>query len=476
MFCRVCGEDNDESAIYCSQDGQVLHGGTESFNMLAGDVGFCKSCGEEALKSDLYCSSCGQSFYTIESSKGKNIDEVIKEVSSSETFDIKNLLKYSLIGLGIILVISIMASAFVNNAFIEALAEETDMYLDQKLLSFLDLSTMMNASSLKMDLASGGSSLLNLSLDGILFILILVPIGVFTLIGAYMAYDGDKKDQKLGVKEYAFIAISYGILLSLLSVFASRETQFNIPYLSDYTDFGSMNFVKKYGFLNTLIKSSLLSFFSLGFGRGIYSFFRGLKEKNFTPLNIASIVLVLSSIFTLAFIGFSNRGDQVFISSYVDMTTLMALAQVFIYLLLFINMGTFKFIYEGKIMTSSLFKNMDMLKESFEGAQFLYIGLFLTMFSFFLYGRHGKKKNKEIKELLYAPAIFAGGLAILAYLTNISLSMNSFMGYGFDSIGFMSLEFSPLGIALGSFIINTLSALAGYFLTSGEKRVVARDE
>ena len=193
MFCRVCGEDNDESAIYCSQDGQVLREGGGSFTMLAGDVGFCKSCGEEALKSDLYCSSCGQSFYRLESSKGKNIDELIKEVSSSENFDIKNLLKYSLIGLGIILVISIMASTFVNNAFIEVLAEETDMYLDQKLLSFLDLSTMMNASSLKMDLASGGSSLLNLSLDGSIFMLTLIPIGVFSLIGAYMAYEGDKK-------------------------------------------------------------------------------------------------------------------------------------------------------------------------------------------------------------------------------------------------------------------------------------------
>lgn len=477
MFCRVCGESNDESSLYCSRDGEVLQKSNDSFNMVSGDGRFCKVCGEGVSKSDLYCSNCGNSLYTVEevSSTSKLVEDV-KEGSYLKGFNVKNLIKYSLIAVGIILIISIISSNFLNDALLEAIAEDTDMYLDQRIIGFLDVSTILNVSSLKMNLLSGGSSLFNFNFKGMFFLSTLVPIAIFSIMGAYISSRSKKKRERFGFKEYAFIGISYGIIMGLLSIFASRTVDFNIPYLVDYTEFGSLQFIKEYSFLSTLIKASLISIFSLALGSGVYSFFSGFKRKSFSPLAVASITLLASSVFAFLFVIFTSRSDGMFFTSYGEDWNMIVIAQLFVYTLLLINMASFNFSFEGEKMSVSLFNNMEELKESFAGIQYIYIGLFITMLLFFLYGSYSKKRVKDKREVLFTSLIFGLGLGILAYLSNITISMNSFMGNMFDSVGFMSLESGPISTAMGGFVIAALSALAGYFLVSGENKRVEENE
>lgn len=474
MFCRVCGQDNDESALYCSRDGEVLIGRSDSFTSVSSEINFCKDCGGKVLPSDLYCGSCGSSLYTVEEAQGLNIDKAIKEGSLASGFDIKNLLKYSLIGVGLVLLISLISSSFINTKIRDLVALETDLYIEQNLINFLDLTSLFNISSLMVSFKNNGMSLFSLNLKGMAFIMALLPLLIFTLMGLYISRDARKKEQKFTLKEGLFIALTYGVLIALLSVFASRKTQLNIPAFFNIGDYGTIEFTKRYGFLASLTKASLIALFSLGLGNGLYSFFRGLKTRNFSNLSIASLILMVSSIFTVLFVIFLSRDDGIYYESAADIAMIIPLVQVFIYGLLFINMGSLKLMVEGRTTNLSLFKNMDLMKGELEGIQFAYLGLFISMLGFFLHGRRSKKRGQAMGEIFYAPAIFALGLGILAYLSRLNINVNDLLDSGLASIGLFSLEFSLVSMVLGSFIINSLSSLAGYFLT-GQGRELERE-
>ncbi|OLS02614.1 zinc ribbon domain-containing protein [Tissierella creatinophila] len=479
MFCRVCGEKNDETSLYCSKDGERLDKDNKSLNLVNGNTKFCKDCGQAVATSDLYCLNCSSSLYIVEEYKNSNKEKCLQDIKLKSKFDIVDLFKYSAIASGLVLLISIIISSFINTKFIELMSKELEFDITNKLINFLDVSSILNGFSLNIGLISNGANLLDINLNSMFFILALIPIAIFSIMGIYISITHKKREQRLEIKDCLVIALFYGGIISLLSLFASRKMDLNIPGLFDEFGIGKIVFAKKYGFLSAFINSSILSLFSLGLGNGIYSLFVNMRDKEdkFNPLASSAFIFVVSSIFVVGFILFEDLGNSGF-----DMTGSgallgkMTILQMFIYLLLFVNMGTFKMGYETDFIKASLFSNMDGFKETFANAQFLYIGLFVSIALFFLIGRNLRKKGYQLKMIFYTPTLFSLGLGTLAYLISTNISMTGISEYSFNSIGFDFLEFSSISIFISSFIIFSLSSFGGYLLTNGGKERVASHE
>lgn len=463
MFCKVCGTENDPSSIYCSNDGIALHSGTNDYTIKKGNFSFCRECGEETLKSDLYCGNCGSSLYGVEKSKKILSTNMVKEAKIPLGFNIKGLFKFSLIASGIIFVLALISSGMINAKFVDMLASEIGQSLDVKILNVFDALAMLSASTLKLNLGALGQSAMEISLDGMFFIVILIPILLFAFLGGFLSRKYDKKEM---LKEYAFTGLIYGLLMAIMTIFASRNLEVNIPFAAGFPGFETITIGKKYSFFTGFFNSLIISFFAMNFGNGIYNFIKEFKSKKYTYLSVASVILALSMIFTLMATMFMTSDDAIYGSSMRDIAELgssLAKGQVFIYSLILINMGTFNIRLDGDIERISALSNREFLNDGILSSGYLYSGLLISIAGFFLYGRNMKKRKKTIKDLIYVPAIFALGLTILAKISSVRLTSNL--------MPIMSFESSHILTFLGSFLMAVLGSLAGYFITGSDEEV-----
>lgn len=81
MFCKHCGMQNIDGALYCSQDGLPLVGLSETVYVIKDNIRFCKSCSYENGEESQYCTNCGISLEKINERKSSPINITVPQLS-----------------------------------------------------------------------------------------------------------------------------------------------------------------------------------------------------------------------------------------------------------------------------------------------------------------------------------------------------------------------------------------------------------
>lgn len=456
MFCKICGQKNHPASLYCLNDGVKLEKNDENLIIEKGNYNFCRECGSESLGSDLYCSNCGESFYKIEErgrKKTPNSEEDL--VEKSLTLKMDGLIKYGLGASGLIILISILIGVMVNTGLSEFLYLKSGISADIKIMKFLDALPIINGGSMKVSGIIPGEDIGILATRGMFIICLIIPILVFTLLGSYLSKKTNKKQL---LKEYGLVAISYALIITILSIF----TRSNLDISSPYGDYKLLHISRSYGMSSLFINGLLISFFPMLFGNGVFNFIKGYKERNPRPLEIASIIIGVGILYILitSMVFLDNESLGLTGGS---LTSSLAKSQLATYLLIIMNMGKASMIEEGDIESISLVKNSEFMSNLNLNINitYLYIGLLIMMTLFFLYGRNRKKKGrgKNIEEILYSAGIFALGITIIGYMATININI--------DHLQFLTYKSNHIVTFIGSFSISLLVSMAGYFLASG---------
>lgn len=476
MFCRYCGQDNDEHSIYCGNDGVVLHSGVRNINLRRDNTRFCKDCGQAIKSYDIYCSKCGNSLYEkIKKSKAIEIPivkdaKVFKGTSNiSGSFDIKGSLIQAAIGLGIVLLISLIIASGINGVIQEELSYEFGLPMEFKVTNFLDVGLLINVVNLKFGMVSEYSHMASATFSGAPFLFILIPFLVFFALGIYRGRKNNKMNQSINLKDIALIGLSYGLVLSLLSLIASSDKSMYIPYLGE-----QITFQKNYLIFTALLNGTLISTISLLLGYGAYWKFSKNDDLigNFAWLFNALFIFLtgalLVSLATGVYLKLALKESM--FDSFADF---MMFVQRGIYSFLMINLGTFNLFQDFSGQTMSLFKNIDAIKYDFGNGSliFLYILILLPIFLFYMHGK--KVKQNGNGNIIYTSLAYALLVGVLAYLTYGKLTGTGGGGF-FDDVfsTSASIGFKFIYSIIGSFVLAILSSLAGFFLSKEDKREV----
>jgi hypothetical protein len=479
MFCRYCGQANDNSSIYCSNDGALLYKGKTKVNLVRDKVRFCKECGEGIESYDLYCTDCGASLYEkkrkppiieIPNIKDAKIPKIKDNVASK--LNLKSSFIYSLIGFGIIFLISVIISSTLNFAIKDALMSEFGVPMDIKILNPMDITLLFNLANLKLSMGVDLYNIGMVRLTGTPVVALLVPFIIFFLMGIVLGRKDNKQGQAFNLQGTLVMGIFYGILLSLFALINSRKTSFLIPYIGE-----EIILEKSYFFLSTLINGGIISIISLLLGYGVYwkfsknydlvGNFKWLFDGLFILFSGALVVSVATGFFTTFVLKETSS------NSFMDFTII---SQMGIYAFLLINFGSFSFAEDFLEDKVSLFKNMDFIKDGLgsKAPIFLYIAVLVPIVLFYLYGKKAKENGN--KNIIYTTITYSVAIGILAYITHGMLVGTGDGGGILDDIfsANFNIGFKIMYSIVGSFILSTLSTLAGFFLTKDVKSEVPK--
>lgn len=481
MFCRTCGQWNEDYSTYCSNDGTLLHGNKKKINLVRGNMKFCKNCGNTINSYHLYCSNCGISTYE-ERKKNLNFKPEIP-VSTKEAVRtnvlgkpyVKSSIVYSLIGFGIVLLISLIISGKINSALQETLAYEIGLPMNIKLINPLDLILLLNLSSLKLSfsvMAYGGASA---TVVGMPFIILLIPIIVFFVLGIFKGRKDSQKDSQINLINTLLIGFFYSLILAIIALFHKGNINLPIPYTGEL-----VSMTKSYLFFATFLNGVLISTLSLLLGYGLYSKL-GKKDSitnNYRYLFDGLFLFFIIGLTTAIVAGLFFKFD-IAKNSYptVGMTKnigdkfgeLVLIGQMGIYAFLMTNLGVFNMSIDHETEKLSLLKNMDFIKDSFgnNGAIFLYIVLLIPIVLFFIYGKRAKK-NSNLKNIILTTLAYSVGIMILSHLTHVKIIGTGSVKLTEDFLNSNAIMgFSLISSFLGSLLLSTLSAFAGFFLGKG---------
>lgn len=476
MFCRHCGQENNDSSIYCSNDGALLYKEKIKVNLIRDKIRFCKDCGKAIESYELYCTDCGVSLYekrekatTIEIPNIKETKLFKERGNIIPKLNIKSSAIYSIIGFGIIFLLSIMVSTAINTTIQEQIMNEFYIPTDINLLSYLDVALILNVANLKLTMLADFYNLGTATLSGAPFAFILVPFIIFFLLGMNLGKKNNKLGETISMQGTLLTGLFYGLILALLALVNSAETSFYIPYLEE-----SIALQKKYSFFTSLINGTLISTISLLLGYGVYwklskrDSLIGSFKWLFEALIIFLTSSVLVNIAAGLFIKFILKEDTS--NVFLDFALF---SQMGIYAFLMINLGSFSFMQDYDGETLSLFKNMEFLKSGLDDKApiFLYGVILLPIILFYLYGKRSKENGN--KNILYTTITYSIVIGILAYLTHGKLVGIGLEGILDDMLGTnLNLGFRVIYSIIGSLVLSTVSTLAGYLLSEETKKGV----
>lgn len=468
MYCRTCGQANADYSIYCSNDGTLLHSNKKNTSLTRSNVSFCKDCGETIKSYDLYCTNCGISLFeekrrkTLFQGPVKNIPKTINMEGKK---NIKSPIFYSLIGFGIIFLISLIVSGIINSAIQKELSYDLGIATNIKLVNPFDLILLLNLSNLKLTASLGSYGFSTATLGGVPFVFLLIPFSIFFILGIFQGKKDHHNSQQFQFINPLLTGLFYGLIICIISLFHKGKIDIPIPYLG-----GIVNMTKNYIFLTSLINGSLMSILSLLLGYGAYA--KLSKKENiiqnfswlFDGLFLFLISVVSIVIASTLFIKFGLDEDT---GSKVGDFVLFS--QSSIYAFLIIHLGSFGFSQDFIDEKISLLKKVNPNHFPFgnKALIFLYLAILLPIVLFFLYGR--KSKNIGNKKIIYTTLTYSLIVGILAYLTHINLAGSGsaeVLDEFFNSNISMGVKFlSPF---LGSFVLSTLATMAGFLLGKEE--------
>lgn len=479
MFCKNCGKSNEKHSLYCSDDGTFLHNKKSSISLRRGDIKFCKSCGQSIQSSHLYCPNCGHSLFehqkkdlntTTSNIKKTKIFSKKKDIGLG--FNFKDVVKPSLIGFGILFVISAILVFVVNSSIEEGIVNEFAISMDVKLLNPMDLFLFFNSASFTLSTLNSPYEMGSLSLSGMPILFILVPFLIFFIMGVYFAKTNKKLEKSIDLKRILFIGVLYGAIISFISIINRGDISLSIPYLGQRITF-KRNFSAPTGFIN----GTLICVFSLLIGYAVYWKFSkkdtviGNYRSLFDGLSMFFNCILFVSIATMIFLTLILKKD---LSN--EYSNLFLLGQLGVYALLITHFTNLRIVKgalgefsEEKI---SLLTNVEYIKNDIgnEALIFLYMVVLVVYVSFFIYGKNVKKRGD--RNIIYTTLTYSILMGILAYMTHIKLigtgSLELF-GQVADFTGNISVGCSVISTIISSFILSTLSSLAGYFLAKKNK-------
>lgn len=479
MFCRDCGEDNKDYHNYCSRDGASLYKNNKKINLTKTKARFCKECGQDTKSYDIYCTECGTSLFEKKKKESfiemPDIKEGIRFTESKgakEALNLKSSLISSVTGFGIIMLLSILASTFMNFVIKDELRQGIGFAMDIKIFKIWDFALLFNATNLKFIISSlgglGGMSGTS-AVAGTPLILLLIPFIIFFFIGIYRGKINNKLGKGFDLKGALVMGLSYGLMLTLIALIGSLKMEVFIPGMD------GISLQKRYLIITALINGTLISLISFMIGYAVY--WKTSKNNNlvagfewlFQGLFMFLIIAVTVNLITGIFIKFIAKA-----SSSNLFANFVMMSQMGIYAFLLANLGSFTLAEDYIADSLSIFKNTDAIKNMFGGKAifFLYLGILLIIAVFFLYGK--KSKEKGSKNILFTTIVYSLVVGVIAYLTYLKLNgYNSGMGYMgmFDELFDMSIGmgFKFIYPLIGSFVLSTCSMFAGYLLASENK-------
>jgi len=445
MYCESCGQKNNKYAIYCSNDGTLLHQTKVNIKLSKDNIQYCNSCGNKLLRPDLYCNNCGVSLYKPNKSITKNIADIVPKYKAATYFDAKSPIIRGFIGFGILFILSLLLSSVVNLAAQYGLYSTIGYNVNVKIVSVFDLLFLTNFINLKLAISAGTFASSVAKIAGSLSILILIPFITFFVIGILQAKKDNKKNRQFDLKSSLVTALTYCLTLTVLSLIYRAKVEVPIPYASQM-----VVATKSFSIIAAFFKSGLISFISLLSGYGTYSRLVNKEEllggysDIFTGLNIFLVtflsVFIITGIFLKVGVGLS--ADSLII-------LFIAIFQAVFYALSIINFGRLTVNYDMENYKLSLLREIRYINDHYGLSTILiYLVALVPIAIFFVYGKKSKKKSK----LYIAPVTYSLTITAFAYITNIKASLSG------SALFFTNLvnEQVKVGVSLIPLLITSL--------------------
>lgn len=530
MYCRYCGQENEDFALYCSRDGAVLYENKKNITLTKSDAKFCKECGQSVGSSDLYCSKCGISLYSIKKANqsalqgianiiGAGSDEENKDNQSSNIdvgisfenlsfenlarfIDIKSVIGRSLLAIGIVfficLIISSSINEFVNRIIVQELFGWGDMgsLLEIKIANSFDFTLLSNLAKLNIGISALEEGTVKFTI--ILPVLIILPIITFFVIGIFQARKECKQGNSFNYVDTLAVSLCYGLVLGLISIISARNYTLPNNGIIDIV----FSLKKSYSFLVSIFHGLLISLVSQILGYATYvkvmkkrtaiKSYEWLFDGAFIAVALlVGIILVTSILLISALDGTSQLVPYASVQKRIAYLIGILFS---IYLLLMGSWGTLNIGFKGEAapyilgrmfsmaqsndgtIKISLIKGLDVLKQTFNDdlVVVLYFVVIILVVIFFIQGMRAKRYGSPspLRSMILPALMYSLIVGILAYLTQFSLvgTLAEFGGFGSNSDQSMVayfIGFKFMSSFFGSFILTTLSSMAGFFLTPG---------
>ncbi|MGD6831784.1 hypothetical protein ACQCT5_06450 [Sutcliffiella halmapala] len=330
MFCKHCGTKNPEGAHYCVNDGMPLGEANENIQAVKETANFCKSCSQQNSSDALYCVACGVSLEKVTEkksgpgdilslgtfSKSSNSSAPILEGGLASKFSLPGLIsaaKYAGIAFAILLIVSFIATYFVNSALKDMLGNDEIMEMFSSGLKFISVTDMLMLSHLAgVEYAvSAMGAAVSLTTSG--WVSLFALISAIGLVVAGFLANRNQPERSAIERFYTILPISavYALLIGIISTFAGVSIE-----MEDPTGwFGDITVSANYQFFTVLIRALVLSiiFTTIGSMIGMTSQLKSFGSNSGYGISIQRAALhsvlgiVICMVLTLTIIG--NKSD-----------------------------------------------------------------------------------------------------------------------------------------------------------------------
>lgn len=277
MFCKRCGAEAQDNALYCQNDGAALVDINDSFLLHKIHNQFCSQCSCENSSDSLYCINCGVMLCKI----GDKTSSIAEGSANQKTMSIpvqtsfsglssninlngmKRSAGYAGLAIVITFLLSWIISLVLNGKLRDLFANDwtLNMMGDFKFISSTDLMMLSHMVGMKY---SGSISILegNLQTSGGFFLLLIIPLVSLTLVG-YLS--NRTTPQRLAIERLstvALIAVIYAVLMAVISLFAGMSVSFQENSIISE----GILFKTSYRFMPALLHSLILGFIFTALG------------------------------------------------------------------------------------------------------------------------------------------------------------------------------------------------------------------
>lgn len=267
MFCKHCGSEAHNNALYCQNDGTSLTDNKDAFTLQKVHNRFCSQCSCENTANSLYCINCGVTLSKIAEKTAISTEGIADlrslsfpihpSVSKLTNQQIKRSAGYAGLAIVITFLLSWITSLILNGKLQDLFASDWtfNMIKDFKFISSTDIMMLSHMIGMKY---SGSISILEGSLktSGGLFLLLLIPLLSLTLVGYLSNRIAPQRSAVERLFTVAPIAVIYAVLMAFISLFAGVNV--------DSTDINIMGegilLKTSYGFMPALLHSLILGF------------------------------------------------------------------------------------------------------------------------------------------------------------------------------------------------------------------------
>lgn len=229
MYCKICGNEEEEQSNYCSHDGAMLAVLPHQVQLVQGNLKYCRSCGGHNEARNIYCKECGKSlFVSKKRDYGRTSISAIPNTSINPPS--MTIIKQGLLGGGIAILLMLIAgwigSLLVSNNNPSGIWKSFLNNFGLPLSSGTGIAPTIlgyNLTSLSINgyFTSFVSANFSISLKIAAFVTLFIPIFILGWVGHWIT----KKQKSITFSDKlaisSIVAITYGLFLFILSFIAS---------------------------------------------------------------------------------------------------------------------------------------------------------------------------------------------------------------------------------------------------------------